>query len=108
MNRNFSILSKLYQNRKKTRKTNSIKTDFDFSSENFDLINFDFDYRKFFNLDHVWSRLFSKAWANSLVSGFAVGVCLGGGALGFGLGPTSGSGSLGHLCFSVGGLRGGK
>ncbi len=57
-NRNFSILSKLYRNRKKTRKTDSIKTDFDFGSENFDSINFDFDYRKFFNLDHVCPKPF--------------------------------------------------
>ncbi len=31
-----------------------MKTDFDFGSENFDSINFDFDFKIFFKIDHAW------------------------------------------------------
>ena len=31
-----------------------IKTDFNFGSENFDSINFDFDFKIFFKIDHAW------------------------------------------------------
>jgi hypothetical protein len=52
------IIFRYYQSyteiEKKNGKTDLIKTDFDFGSENFDSINFDFDFKIFFKIDHAW------------------------------------------------------
>jgi hypothetical protein len=42
-----------------------MKTDFDFGSENFDSINFnfDFDFKNFFKIDHAWLHVQGHLYA---------------------------------------------